>query len=92
MWRLISANSHILSVLFHPRLAVSKWIVPRPFLMGGVLGFPTSFLVDTWRAKDDIDLPFLALYTWQAKDKKVLTEVADAANVRLGLLDYFSTR
>ena len=36
--------------------------------MGGVLGSPTSFLVDTW----------------QAKDKKIPTEVADAANVRLG--------
>ena len=35
---------------FYPRLAVSKWIAPRSFLMGGVLGFPNSFLVDIWRA------------------------------------------
>ena len=66
----VSAKSAISPVVFYPRLAVSKWIVPRPFLMGGVLGYPTSFLLDTWQAKDDIDLPFLALYIWQAKDKK----------------------
>ena len=66
----VSAKSAISPVVFHPRLAVSKWIDPRPFLMGGVLGYPTSFLLDTWQAKDDIDLPFLALYIWQAKDKK----------------------
>lgn len=41
-WRLISANSHILSILFHPRLAVSKWIAPRSFSMGGVLDFPKA--------------------------------------------------
>ena len=35
----------------YSRLAVSKWIVPRSFSMGGVLGYPTSFLVDTWQAK-----------------------------------------
>ena len=68
--KVTSANTSISPVDFHPRLAVSKWIVPRPFLMGGVLGYPTSFLLDTWQAKDDIDLPFLALYIWQAKDKK----------------------
>lgn len=68
--KVTSAKTCIFSVNFRPRLAVSKWIVPRPFLIGGVLGYPTSFLVDTWQAKDDIDLPFLALYTWQAKDKK----------------------
>lgn len=66
----VSAKSAISPVVFHPRLAVSKWIVPRPFLMCGVLGYPTSFLLDNWQAKDDIDLPFLALYIWQAKDKK----------------------
>ena len=66
----VSAKSAISPVVFHPRLAVSKWIVPRPFLMGGVLGYPTSFLLDTWQAKDDIDLPFLAMYIWQANDKK----------------------
>ena len=47
----VSAKSAISPVVFHPRLAVSKWIVPRSFLMGGVLGYPTSFLVDTWQAK-----------------------------------------
>ena len=66
--KVASAKTSISPVDFHPRLAVSKWIVPRSFSMGGVLGYPTSFLLDTWRAKDDIDLPFLALYTWQAKD------------------------
>ena len=35
---IIGKNSSFLSVLFHPRLAVSMWIAPRPFLMGGVLG------------------------------------------------------
>ena len=35
----VSAKSTISPVVFHPRLAVSKWIVPRPFLMGGVLGY-----------------------------------------------------
>ena len=68
--KVASAKTSISPVDFHPRLAVSKWIVPRSFLMGGVLGYPTSFLLDTWQAKDDIDLPFLALYIWQAKDKK----------------------
>ena len=29
--------------LFFPRLAVSKWIVPRSFLMGGVLATPLRF-------------------------------------------------
>ena len=35
----VSAKSAISPVVFHPRLAVSKLIVPRPFLMGGVLGY-----------------------------------------------------
>ena len=70
MAAIIGNNSSFLSVLFDPRLAVSKWIVSRSFLMGWVLGYPTSFVQDTWQAKDDIDLPFLALYIWQAKDKK----------------------
>ena len=68
--KVASSKTSIFPVEFHPRLAVSKWIAPRPFLMGGVLGYPTSFLLDTWQAKDDIDLLFLALYIWQAKDKK----------------------
>ena len=34
-----SAKTSISPVDFHPRLAVSKWIVPRSFLMGGVLGY-----------------------------------------------------
>ena len=56
-----SAKSVISPVEFHPRLAVSKWIVPRSFLMGGVLGYPTSFLVDTWQAKRYEALPLRAL-------------------------------
>lgn len=56
--KVASAKSVISPVDFHLRLAVSKWIAPRSFSMGGVLGYPTSFLVDTWQAKDDIDLPF----------------------------------
>ena len=36
---LLSAKSYIFSVKFHPRLAVSKWIAPRSFLMGGELGY-----------------------------------------------------
>ena len=34
-----SAKSVISPVDFHPRLAVSKWIAPRSFSMGGVLGY-----------------------------------------------------
>lgn len=34
--KVASAKTSISPVDFHPRLAVSKWIVPRPFLMGGV--------------------------------------------------------
>lgn len=56
-----SANSCIFPFDFHPRLAVSKWIAPRSFLMGGVLGYPISFLVDTWQAKVGIVLPLLVL-------------------------------
>ena len=49
----IGKNFHF-PIDFHFRLAVSKWIAPRSFLVGGVLGFP--------KAK--------TLYTWQANDKK----------------------
>ena len=59
--KVASAKTSISPVDFHPRLAVSKWIVPRPFLMGGVLGYPTSFLVDTWQAKRYEVLPLRAL-------------------------------
>jgi hypothetical protein len=57
----VSAKSAISPVVFHPRLAVSKWIAPRSFLMGGVLGYPTSFLLDTWQAKLYEVLPLRAL-------------------------------
>ena len=46
-----SANFYVLTAVFYPRLAVSKWIASRSFSMGGVLGSPTSFLVDNWQAK-----------------------------------------
>ena len=82
--KVASSKTSIFPVEFHPRLAVSKWIVPRSFLMGGVLGYPTSFLVDTWQAKDDIDLPFLALYTWQAKDKKSLNRSCRCSKFTIG--------
>ena len=59
--KVASAKTSISPVDFHPRLAVSKWIVPRPFLMGGVLGYPTSFLLDTWQAKRYEVLPLRAL-------------------------------
>lgn len=60
-WLLLSAKFVIFTVVFHSRLAVSKWIAPRPFLMGGVLGYPTSFLLDTWQAKRYEVLPLRAL-------------------------------
>ena len=59
--KVASAKTSISPVDFRPRLAVSKWIVPRPFLMGGVLGYPTSFLLDTWQAKRYEVLPLRAL-------------------------------
>ena len=59
--KVASAKSCIFSVKFHPRLAVSKWIAPRSFSMGGVLGYPTSFLVYTWQAKQYEVLPLPAL-------------------------------
>ena len=37
--KVVSAKTSISPVDFHPRLAVSKWIAPRSFLMGGVLGY-----------------------------------------------------
>ena len=83
--KVASAKFVISPVDFHPRLAVSKWIVPRSFLMGGVLGYPTSFLVDTWQAKDDIDLPFWALYIWQAKRKRWLNGISQCVTMRLSL-------
>ena len=57
----ISANFFNFIADFHLRLAVLKWIAPRSFLMGGVLGYPTSFLMDTWQAKVDVFLPVPAL-------------------------------
>ena len=59
--KVASAKTSISPVDFHPRLAVSKWIVPRSFSMGGVLGYPTSFLLDTWQAKRYEVLPLRAL-------------------------------
>ena len=59
--KVASAKSVISPVDFHLRLAVSKWIVLRSFLMGGVLGYPTSFLLDTWQAKRYEALPLWAL-------------------------------
>ena len=56
-----SAKTFIFSVVFYTRLAVSKWIAHRSFSMGGVLGYPTSFLVDTWQAKQYEVLPLPAL-------------------------------
>jgi hypothetical protein len=58
---IVSAKSVIFPIGFHPRLAVLKWIVPSSFLMGGVLGYPTSFLLDTWQAKLYEVLPLRAL-------------------------------
>ena len=40
--KVASAKSVISPVDFHLRLAVSKWIVLRSFLMGGVLGSPKT--------------------------------------------------
>ena len=59
--KVASAKTSISPVDFHPRLAVSKWIAPRSFSMGGVLGYPTSFLVYTWQAKQYEVLPLPAL-------------------------------
>ena len=64
--KVASAKSVISPVDFHLRLAVSKWIVLRSFLMGGVLGYPTSFLLDTWQAKRYEALPLWALDNRQA--------------------------
>jgi hypothetical protein len=41
--KVASAKTSISPVDFHPRLAVSKWIVPRSFLMGGVLGYYNQY-------------------------------------------------
>ena len=59
--KVASAKTSTFPVDFHPRLAVSKWIAPRSFSMGGVLGYPTSFLVDTWQAKQYEVLPLRSL-------------------------------
>ena len=90
--KVTSAKTCIFSVNFRPRLAVSKWIVPRPFLIGGVLGYPTSFLVDTWQAKVGTVLPLQALYTWQAKDIKSPKRSCRYSKCKIGTLDYFRAR
>ena len=64
--KVASAKTSISPVDFHPRLAVLKWLVPRPFLKGGVLCYPTSFLVDIWQAKRYEALPLRALDNGQA--------------------------
>jgi hypothetical protein len=38
-WLLLSEKFVIFTVVFHSRLAISKWLAPRTFLMGGALGF-----------------------------------------------------
>ena len=81
----VSAKSVIFPVGFHPRLAVSKWIAHRSFSMGGVLGYPTSFLVDTWQAKQREVLPLLALGIWQAKRKRWLNGISQCVTMRLSL-------
>lgn len=70
---------------FYTRLAVSKWIVPRSFSMGGVLGYPTSFLVDTWQAKRYKILPLPRLYIWKAKRKRWLNSISQCVTMRLSL-------
>ena len=64
--KVASAKSVISPVDFQLRLAISKWIVLRSFLMGGVLGYPTSFLLDTWQAKRYEALPLWVLDNRQA--------------------------
>ena len=66
---------------FSTRLAVSKWIAPHSFLMGGVLGYPTSFLVDNWQAMRYGILPLPGLYIWQAKRKRWLNGISQYLRV-----------
>ena len=74
--KVASSKTSIFPVEFHPRLAVSKWIVPRSFLMGGV-----RTPLKTRHCK-----------LGKPRIKRAPTDVADAANVQLRLLNYFSTQ
>ena len=59
-WRLISANSHILSILFHPRLAVSK-DSPSFIFNGRGVRFPESLSMVHLASQGQCSLPLQAL-------------------------------
>ena len=78
-----SAKSVISPVDFHPRLAVSKWIAPRSFSMGGVLGYPSSFLVDTWQAKVGVLLPLPTLDKEQVAGVILISKIENKEVIKL---------